>query len=73
MLLKAKRMTLSNTANKKTFCFEIIKYIFDEKQLLEVATKNSFSVPVLKSLENEMPTNRKMFILKDFWSQVQNI
>ena len=30
---------MSNTTNKKTFYFEIIKYILDENQLLEAAQK----------------------------------
>ena len=59
-------MTLSSTTNKKTFYFEIIKYILDENQLLEAAQKVGIRCHSQKSLENEMPTKRKIIILKVF-------
>ena len=64
---------MSNTANKKTFCFEKIKYILDENQLLEAIQKIATLCQSQNSLENEMTSKRKMFILKDFWQQVHNI
>ena len=40
VLLKAKhKWLMSNTANKKIFSFEIIKYILEENQLLEAVQK----------------------------------
>ena len=47
-LLKAKhKWPMPNATNKKTFYFEIIKYILDENQLLQAAQKKSFLCLIL--------------------------
>ena len=57
---------MSNTASKKAFYFEIIRYILDENQLLEAVQKNSYSVPVLKIIRKRNAYEKENLYFKGF-------